>query len=125
MRDAIYKGWLPQALAMGVGYDTFWSLNPFLLQPFYDAFKIKTDLTLETNNVSAWLNGAYVLRALGASFGKTAYPDKPTELNLTSKPEQEKTTRMNADAAKFYAWSLEWNKMIKEKRKRESGEING
>lgn len=32
---------------------------------------------------------------------------------------------MNADAAKFYAWSLEWNKMIKEKHKRESGEING
>ena len=125
MKEAIYKGWLPNALAMGVGYDTFWSLNPFLLQPFYDAFKMQTDCELEMNNVSAWLNGAYVLHALGASFGKKNYPDKPIEITLTSKPEKEKTAGMNADAAKFYAWSLEWNKMIKEKRKREGGVASG
>lgn len=125
MREAVYKGWLPQALAMGVGYDTFWSLNPLLLQPFYDAFKTKTDCQFEMNNVSAWLNGMYVLRALGASFGNTHYPEKPIELNLTTKPEEQKTKKMNADAARFYAWSLEWNKMIREKHKKEGGGVDG
>lgn len=125
MREAIHKGWLPQALAMGVEYDTFWSLNPFLLQPFYDAFKVKTDCTFEMNNVAAWLNGVYVLRALGASFGKKNYPEKPIELTLTSQPEKKETAKMNADAARFYAWSLEWNKMIREKHKREGGGVDG
>ena len=91
MREAVYKGWLPQALAMGVGYDTFWSLNPLLLQPFYDSFKVKTELQFETSNVSVWLNGMYVAYALGASFGKKSYPEKPLNLNLTTTPEEEKT----------------------------------
>lgn len=125
MREAVYKGWLPQALAMGVGYDTFWSLNPLLLQPFYDAFKTKTELQFETNNVAAWLNGMYVLSALGASFGKKSYPEKPFNLNLTTTPEEEKTKKMSTDAARFYAWSLEWNKMIKAKHKKEGGGVDG
>ena len=125
MREAVYKGWLPQALAMGVGYDTFWSLNPLLLQPFYDSFKVKTELQFETSNVAAWLNGMYVTYALGASFGKKSYPEKPLNLNLTTTPEEEKTKKMNADAARFYAWSLEWNKMIKAKHKKEGGGVDG
>lgn len=125
MRETIYKGWLPQALAMGVGYDTFWSLNPFLLQSFYDAFKIKADCQFEMNNTLAWLNGVYVLHALGAGFGKKKYPDKPIDLKLTTNPSKQKTAQMNADAARFYAWTLEWNKMIREKHKREDGGVNG
>lgn len=126
MREAIYKGWLPQALAMGVEYDTFWSLNPFLLQSFYDAFEIKSKCELEMNNTASWLTGMYVLHALGASFGGSHYPKEPIDLHLEKSSNQEKPKQeFNEDAAKFYAFALEWNKQFREKHGKDGGVDGG
>ena len=63
MRDYIRYEWLPDALAIGVTEDLFWSLNPHLLQAYVTADEIRR----ERKDEEMWRMGLYVNRATLAS----------------------------------------------------------
>jgi hypothetical protein len=80
--ETIFKLWLPQALAIGVSYESFGKLNTKKLEPFRDAFKI----TQDEARANLWLQGLYFKMAIVAAFDKeTSYPDKPLDL-VANKP---------------------------------------
>lgn len=80
MRECIDKVYLPQCLANGISYELFWNLNPTKLKPFQEADKIKFERERETTNVTAWINGIYITKAISACFAKNAkYPEKPID----------------------------------------------
>lgn len=92
-----------------------------MLKSFVKAYDERQKRDLENANTIAWLNGMYVLKAINASFGKNQrYDDKP--INLGLREDTEKPKKNNEAYAKFYAYSLEWNKKIKQ---RKESEING
>ena len=81
MGENIEKVWLPQCLAIGIPYETFWKLNPKLIKPFAKVFKNKKEEEREIINYTAWLNGIYVSRAIGSCFSKeNHYPQSPIDL---------------------------------------------
>lgn len=69
-------------MSIGVPYDAFWSLNPRRIdQAFVKAYKSKLEDQREVINFTAWVNGAYITKALAAVFGKSKYPQKPVAIN--------------------------------------------
>ena len=106
----IYNSFLPQALSIGVTYETFWELNPRTLQPFVDAFQMRMKRELEAERTKidllAWQIGVYTRYAVGGLFDRKAkYPAEP--LTIASAREQSMT---GADhAARFAAWAAQHN----------------
>ena len=83
MGENIEKVWLPQSLAIGIPYETFWKLNPKLIKPFAKVFKDKKEEEREIINYTAWLNGIYIRDAIGSCLSKNGhYPDKPLDLKM-------------------------------------------
>ena len=104
MGESIEKVWLPQALTIGIPYETFLILNPRTIKPFVKAFNDKKEEERATINYTAWLNGIYVSKAIGACFSKNfKYPDKPIE--------EEKPL---SHAERFGAWAIASNNAHKE-----------
>ncbi len=72
---------LPNALAIGVPYDTFWHLTPKKLKCFYKAYEIKRRLQDE----QMWFMGQYVLSAVSMAVehnlhgrkARSKYIEKP------------------------------------------------
>ena len=68
---------LPNALAVGVPYDTFWHLTPKKLKSFYKAYEIKRRLQDE----QMWFMGQYVLSAVEHNLhgrkARSKYIEKP------------------------------------------------
>lgn len=69
---------------MGVPYETFWHLNPYKLEAFIKAHKLREQI----EDTHAWQQGAYVYEAIAClvpvlhAFAKKGtkpkeYPDKP------------------------------------------------
>lgn len=54
---------LPNALAIGVPYETFWHLTPKKLKAFYNAHEIKRKIRDE----DMWIMGMYVASALDST----------------------------------------------------------
>lgn len=74
MYESITEDVLPQALAMGVEYDLFWTLTPESLQPFTKAFKLKQEFI----DAEAWQHGVYVQMAVASVLSKDVkYPERP------------------------------------------------
>ena len=75
----MYDLYLPKALLYGCSYELFWKLNPKKLEAFAKAYEEKIELLNTCMDTAAWLNGMYVLNAIGAAFGKHSnkYPEKP------------------------------------------------
>lgn len=84
MREFIENEYLIPALSIGVDYNTFWTLSPKTLKPFFDAdlrrFKRENDIA----DLKNWQAGQYYKIALadvvGTAFGKNKvnnYPNKP------------------------------------------------
>lgn len=74
--------WLPQCMVMGIKPGEFWTMNPRMLKPYYDA----EDLRQEIIDNRMWIMGQYVCEAVGVAVynnlkpkGKKtiSYPDKP------------------------------------------------
>lgn len=55
---------MPEALAIGVDYNLFWSLNPKRLKPFLEANKLK----LKQQNEFMWLQGMYIFDAVSVAI---------------------------------------------------------
>lgn len=83
---------LPNALAIGVPYETFWHLTPKKLKAFYKAYKIKRQMQDE----QMWYMGQYVLTAVSVAVehnlhgrkSKSEYVKKPfmREVEERNKP---------------------------------------
>lgn len=56
---------LPYSLALGIGYDEFWALNPRKLNVILEGFKLKRQMRDE----EAWMLGGYVFQAVSISLG--------------------------------------------------------
>lgn len=88
----IYRQILPYALALGVSYETFWDINPYILDSFREAHRIKRKMEDE----SQWTNGQYMLNALIVALDKAfngqkavaEYPEKPLYADILSSPEE-------------------------------------
>ena len=72
---------MPNALAIGVPYELFWTLNPHKLKAFYKAYEIHKKILDE----EMWIMGAYVNNAvlsavehnLAGKKAKTKYLEQP------------------------------------------------
>lgn len=59
---------------MGVSYDLFWTLNPKSLSPFIKAFRLQQ----EHEDTKMWIQGQYILMAIGSAMNKDSkYPKEP------------------------------------------------
>lgn len=85
---------LPNALAIGVSYETFWHLTPKKLNSFYEAYKIKQKMIDE----EMWMMGMYIHNAfetvmenfaagLSGKKGKSKYIQKPILQEMSEKNE--------------------------------------
>lgn len=76
--------WLPNALSVCVPYEIFWNLSPNKLKPFAKANEMK----IKQKNCEMWMQGFYMMSAIGACFSKSSkYPNKP--INFYSKKSKE------------------------------------
>ena len=90
---------LPMAITYGMSIKEFWEDDPNLFWAYRFSFYERQKANQETQNVSNWLQGAYIYEALvvalGNSFGgkgmkPLSYPSKPYELGEQKKEKEEK-----------------------------------
>lgn len=85
-------------------------LNPRIMNAYQEAFTEKKKQEAQIIDLSAYYNGIYCLRAIGAAFSKSSkYPSHPY-----SKEEQEEAEPLS-EAEQFKLWALAWNKKFEEK----------
>lgn len=87
-------------------YDQYWYGDPLMVRAFYKADQIRQSRL----NDFAWLQGAYVCRALQATVGNMMkkktdtpieYPTKPLELDQNRKTETVKTPQQEEQEKAF------------------------
>ena len=115
LKEAIYKGWLPMALSIGLGYEEFWHMNPAKLEPYIKVYELSKQRRLEEINLQSYLTGIYFTHALGCVFSRgNRYPEAP--LDLFSKqvsPEE----RAQQEAEIFKAYVREYNLQFRKETK--------
>ena len=85
---------------MHIPYDTFWHLNPTRMKPIEKAYELEQEGQQRRMNLSAWVNGLYVQRAIASVLSRGAkYPAKPIEL---FGKEQKLSPEQEADAFKRF-----------------------
>lgn len=104
MSDLVWGYWLKVALRANVPFSVFWDLSPKKLQPFIDVHKEKIEENLVLLDTQSHMTGSYVLRAIGASFGKNKkYPEKPvfyaSDKNKERMATEEMTVEQKAEIA--------------------------
>lgn len=88
-------------------------LNPRIMNAYQEAFTEKKKQETQIIDLSAYYNGIYCLRAIGAAFSKSSkYPSQP--YSLMDKEEQEEAEPLS-EAEQFKLWALAWNKKFEEK----------
>lgn len=113
------KDLLPRCLAMGIGYDEFWTLNPRKLSVIVEGYKLRRKIEDE----KAWLLGGYTFQAVSIAVGN-AFRKKNTKaksyFELVEKPflenlgneemsEAEKAKRLNALMASLHVMQNNFN----------------
>ena len=89
-------------------------LNPRIMNAYQEAFTEKKKQEAQIIDLSAYYNGIYCLRAIGAAFSKSSkYPSHPYN-SLMDKEEQEEAEPLS-EAEQFKLWALCWNKKFEEK----------
>lgn len=86
---------LPEALKCNISYKEFFHMTPSEIYKTEKAFWENKKQEHELMEQSAWLNGYYVLAAIGTAFSKkhAEYPENPAkerELRRTDFTEEEK-----------------------------------
>lgn len=89
---------LPYALSIGVDYKLFWRLNPTKLKAFNQAYQFSFDRRMQEAEMTAYMNGLYVVKAIACTFGKSKYPEKPIGLLKTDKKEDVELTEEDIQA---------------------------
>ena len=121
----ILNEYLPYALAIGVSYETFWTLNPRLLKPFVEAYKHKQKILDE----QMWLMGIYVHEAVGIVLGNAFAKKGAKKLEYLKEPlmkrqttETELTEEEKMEQVKNLFTMLSARKTNFDLNKKESGE---
>ena len=99
---------MPIALRYGVPYEIFWTLNPKRLKPWQVDFAYREQERMDREDYTAWLNGMYVLAAVGAAFDgkKCPYPSEPysvTQYKEETGEAQRKATQQAIEEFKAFA----------------------
>ena len=115
--------WLPMATRYGVPYAAFWEMNPKRLKPWQESFNDKLQSDAMMIDYSAWLNGMYVLMAIGAAIDgrKSPYPEKA--MSVAEKERREEEAQRSKDemaAARFMNWAMEFNKQFAAKENQDN-----
>lgn len=106
--------YLPNALIMGVDYDTFWRLTPKKLLPFLKAYEERKREELKQINFASWMSGIYVSYSIASVMGdKNIYPERPLPL---FESEEDEDSRRKQEAEAFGAYAAMFNKEFKERR---------
>lgn len=112
MRAQLEDEVLPSALALGVSYELFWSLNPRKLNVFAKAHNIK-QREIDFNN---WYLGQYIMSAIACCFDKKSkYPPKPLldeYYEIANMPQEEYDRRQ---LQKMLFAEEQWNKQFEKK----------
>lgn len=82
-------------------------MSPRLLRLYAEtANELRAKRSEQEVDITAWLTGAYVGRAIDASFSRRArYPDKP----FTMQEPEGKSSSSKKAAAEFAAWAAKFN----------------
>lgn len=106
-RDVILKVWLPAALRYGIPYETFWDLNPRIMNIYQESYKKSLEEKQKVIDYEAWLHGQYQIASIGAALSKKCkYPDKPVSMK-----QEEKSL---SDEEQFLLWVDEFNRRFDE-----------
>lgn len=107
MTESIYKIWLPAAIRYGIPYETFWVINPRIMELYQNAKKDDVERQQKIIDYTGWLNGMYVTRAISSCFSKRGrYPNQPISLN--------EERQELSDEEKFKIWIAEHNRKFDE-----------
>lgn len=121
MKELIEREYLPQALAIGVEYSLFYSLNPKKMDSFVEGFRLKQEIELDKIYLETWLTGQYVLSAIGVIVGGSEYPIEPhssqelSEQISEEKQEEKLKIKNEVDAIKFAEFAEAFNRDFKSK----------
>lgn len=121
MKELIEREYLPQALAIGVEYSLFYSLNPVKIGYFIEAYVQKQEVELDKIYLETWLSGQYILAALGTVLGESDYPKEPLTVEQTKKEEQQEAVeekikiKNEVDAIKFAEFAEAFNRDFRNK----------
>ena len=92
-------------------YEQYWYGDPLMVRAYYKADRLKQ----ERVNEQAWLNGAYILRAIDATVGNAfrkqggqpaEYPKKPIERIKPEETEEEREKREEREAVFAQAYMM-------------------
>lgn len=103
----ILKVWLPIALRYGIAYETFWDINPRIINIYQEDYRRKIEERQKLMDYEAWLRGQYQMASIGAALSKKCkYPKQPFSMQ-----EEEKGL---SEEDKFLLWVDEFNRRFEE-----------
>lgn len=108
-------------MAMGMSYDDYWHGDYTALPYYRKAYALKR----QEANEKLWLQGIYIMNAIGCMIPKTdiKYPEEPYALTQKEKDEQaERRRKKEIEDARSYMETMMHNI---NKNRREGGENNG
>ena len=106
-----------------MSYSEYWNGDPVLAKFYREAEKIKQ----EKKNQELWLQGMYFYDALTTAISNalkpknakaSKYAEKPYDLNVKEKTEEEKAKEVEVEQEKAYAWMESFVKMHSDKKSR-------
>ena len=105
---------MEQAIIIGMPMDLFWNDDPAYYWRYCEAYRQKEKKREEELNSFAWLQGAYIQRAIVAALDgkKSKYPDKPLE---TRSHEEMTVEQQRKEEAKLFNNLLNWSAGLKGK----------
>lgn len=68
---------MPEAIKCGVPFDIFWKLNPKKFKRYSTFFIENYRHQQKEIDLRGWINGEYVMAAIGGAFKPNSYPKKP------------------------------------------------
>ena len=97
---------MPIGVKYGLTADEFYRLNPKKMERYQPFLMARYKLQKDEDSERGWVNGAYVARAIGASFSRCGkYPNSPIAFYETNTVDDEFT-----DVERFKAFAAVFNK---------------
>lgn len=102
------------AIRYGVPENIFWKLNPRRLEAWQRSYLFTEQKRADERDYQAWLNGQYVLAAIGAVLDgkRSPYPEEP--FSVIERRDKQKAEDQAA-SANFMAFAMAFNKGFKER----------
>lgn len=110
---------MPEAIKCGVPFETFWKLNPKKFKRYSTFFVENYRHQQKEIDMRGWINGEYVLEAIGGAFKPNSYPKQPylakSDANGSEKPTEEQIQKeRDAFVAKLLVMQANYNMGNKE-----------